>query len=933
MAHVTDQLNTALADRYAIERELGQGGMAMVYLARDLKHDRKVALKILRPELAAVIGAERFLNEIKVTANLQHPHILPLHDSGAAAGFLYYVMPFVEGDTLRDKLVREKQLDVEDAVEIARAVAAALDYAHRHHIIHRDIKPENILIHDGQAQIADFGIALAVSQAGGSRLTETGLSIGTPHYMSPEQAMGDRELDARSDVYSLGAMLYEMLAGDPPYTGSTAQAIVAKVITEKAPPVTQHRDTVPPHVAAAVAKALSKLPADRFRSAAEFADALRDTRFTVPGLDALDQAATRARRVLVTRWKPAALGAGALAVILLAVNAWLLTASRSLPTLRFRLALDSLQPFFFSGQSNPPRLAVAPNGTELVYVGTAAGVGSIIVGNLGSAIPGSGSSGNIVGQAAVLMHRRFTELHARQLPGTEGAWAPQFAPDGERVAYVTTGGRGQIIRVVSLGGGPPITVLDSGVGSTVAWGPDDFLYYLHASGPAVYRVSSGGGPPELVTTLPAPPGVRYAWPSVLPGGAGIIVTAIPEGSSQVSAAGSLVGVGLQVQVFDLASGAQRLSVAGTFGTYAPTGHLVYATPDRSLLAVRLNTRSLELTGRPVALLEGIDVRNDGITDLAISPGGTLAYTTISQNAPERISWIGRDGVPTPVDPAWTRDWEFEGLALAPDGRRAAVVIEDAARGDVWIKQLDRGPLSRLTFAGEYNGAPTWTPDGRYVTFVSLRRGNGDVWMKPADGSGGDSLVVDLDRNIHYAEWSRDGTWLVLSVEGGPGSDDIYVLRPGRDSAARPLLAESFNEFTPALSPDGRWLAYVSDESGRGEVYLRPFPDVTAGRWQLSVDGGIEPIWDAGGRALYFRTFDGREIRIVDLAAGPGGARVRTLVRLPAEDDFERNPRNRLYDVAPGGRFLMVQRAGATDVSGDLVVVLNWLSELAQKAGR
>ncbi|MBI1967011.1 MAG: serine/threonine protein kinase, partial [Gemmatimonadetes bacterium] len=221
---ITRELSTALADRYVIERELGTGGMALVYLATDLKHHRKVALKVLRPELAAVIGAERFLKEIEVTANLQHPHILPLHDSGETGGFLYYVMPYVEGETLRTKLQREKQLGIDEAIEITRAVAAALDYAHRHGVIHRDIKPENILLHDGQPLVADFGIALAVSQAGGTRLTETGLSVGTPHYMSPEQAMGDRELDARSDIYSLGATLYEMLAGDPPYTGSTAQA-------------------------------------------------------------------------------------------------------------------------------------------------------------------------------------------------------------------------------------------------------------------------------------------------------------------------------------------------------------------------------------------------------------------------------------------------------------------------------------------------------------------------------------------------------------------------------------------------------------------------------------------------------------------------------------------------------------------------------------
>src|SRR5258705_9947988 len=250
--------------------------MVSVSLAQATRHDRRVALKVLRPELAAVIGAERFLAEIKLTANLQHPHILPLFDSGEADSYLFYVMPFVQGETLRDRLTREKQLPVADALRIAGEVASALDYAHRHGVVHRDIKPENILIHDGQALVADFGIALAASKAGGPRLTETGMSLGTPHYMSPEQAMGEREITARSDIYALGAVLYEMLTGDPPFTGSTAQAVGARVVTESPPSLTTQRHTIPRHVEAAGMTALEKLPADRFGTAAQFAEALKD---------------------------------------------------------------------------------------------------------------------------------------------------------------------------------------------------------------------------------------------------------------------------------------------------------------------------------------------------------------------------------------------------------------------------------------------------------------------------------------------------------------------------------------------------------------------------------------------------------------------------------------------------------------------------------
>src|SRR4029079_701533 len=283
-----ERLSSALADRYRVERELGQGGMATVYLAQALRHDRKVALKVLKPELAAVLGAERFVVEIKTTAALQHPHILPLFDSGTAASpersegtsFLYYVMPFIDGETLRAKLDREKQLSVGEAVRIATDVANALDYAHRRGVVHRDIKPENILLHEGRPLVADFGIALAVSTAADGRMTQPGLSLGTPNYMSPEQATAVKQITPRSDIYSLASVLYEMLAGEPPHGNGRAQQVISSIVTEEAPPLSQRRKSVPTNVAAAVAQALEKLPADRFDTAAEFAEALRHPHFT-----------------------------------------------------------------------------------------------------------------------------------------------------------------------------------------------------------------------------------------------------------------------------------------------------------------------------------------------------------------------------------------------------------------------------------------------------------------------------------------------------------------------------------------------------------------------------------------------------------------------------------------------------------------------------
>ena len=410
MPELLGRLQSALSDRYRLDREAGAGGMATVYLAEDVRHDRRVALKVLRPELAAVIGAERFLAEIKLTANLQHPHILPLFDSGEADGYLFYVMPFVEGETLRDRMTREKQLPVADALRITTEVASALDYAHRHGVVHRDIKPENILLHDGQALVADFGIALAASKASGARMTETGMSLGTPHYMSPEQAMGEREITARSDVYALGAVLYEMLTGDPPFTGSTAQAVVARVVTESPRPLVPQRHTIPPHVEAAVLTALEKLPADRFASAAEFAEALQDKTYRSTVVTAATAAAAGAQAHGRTGAMVYALAG--LLVLAVAAALWGWFRPRPVPPLtQFSLGLRTNQTLQAPLATGGARISLSRDGRSLVYSGPAEGGNRLWV-------------------------RRFDQLDASPIAGTEGAGTPFFSPDGERVGFV-----------------------------------------------------------------------------------------------------------------------------------------------------------------------------------------------------------------------------------------------------------------------------------------------------------------------------------------------------------------------------------------------------------------------------------------------------------------------------------------------------------------
>ena len=428
-----DRLTAALSDRYTIEHEVGAGGMATVYLAHDARHDRKVALKVLRPELAAVIGAERFLVEIKTTANLQHPHILSLFDSGEADSFLFYVMPYIEGESLRDRLQREKQLPVDDAVRLASEVASALDYAHRHDVIHRDIKPENILLHDGQALVADFGIALAASKAGGTRMTETGMSLGTPHYMSPEQAMGERELDARSDVYALGCVLYEMLVGEPPFTGPTAQAVVAKVMTAEPEAPTEVRKTVPPGVEAATLRSLQKLPADRFATPAEFAQALNDPQFTLTeGTSGRGAVASAQRAAAWWRdWRPWAV-TGILVVVTALVGSNLGTKGAAGEPLvaRFAIVVPEGQ-----GLTGAPvnTVAMSPDGRTVVFVGRQRGAG------------------------LRLYRRELESLEATPIPGSDGATFPAFSPDGTRVVFFGPGG----MFVVPVEGGAPTSVASS----------------------------------------------------------------------------------------------------------------------------------------------------------------------------------------------------------------------------------------------------------------------------------------------------------------------------------------------------------------------------------------------------------------------------------------------------------------------------------------
>ncbi|MGH7559509.1 MAG: protein kinase domain-containing protein [Gemmatimonadales bacterium] len=871
---IAGRLTAALAGRYVIERQFAQGGMATVFLARDVRHDRKVAFKVLRPELAAVIGAERFLQEIRVTASLQHPHILPLHDSGEADSFLFYVMPFVDGESLRDRLVRERQLPIDDAIRLATEVAGALAYAHRRGVIHRDIKPENILIASGSAVVADFGIARAVTEAGGGRLTETGLSLGTPQYMSPEQATADRELDGRSDVYALGAVVYEMLTGEPPYTGPTTQAVIAKLLTDTPRPVLAGRPTVPAHVAAAVHKALARLPADRFRGAQEFAEALTRPGTTATTHPVVAEVPTREAPAGVRRgYVAAALG---LAVLATAVAVWSVLrtpAADPAPMVRATLELpDRARANTFQGGSP---LALSPDGRVLAYAGS-----------------------------NQLFLRRLDQMEPVPIPNTQQGNQPFFSPDGQHVGFAAGGA----LRRVSLAGGAAVTICPVQGLSGASWGANGTI--LFSSSGRLFVVPASGGPPRAVPVADSTEVQR--WPDLLPDGRRALVTLGTMASPSRDLRGAIV---------DLETGATTL-LPGTGGSprLVQDDMLVSFDATGAALAMPFDWRSGRPTGTPTPVLEGIITGLQGTAKVGVSRNGWAVYLPAASTE-RRLSLVDRRGVVTHL-PAETRP--FSDPRFSPSGREIVVTSLHAGAGlagDLWLYDIPQRTLSRLTFAGQEQ-FPDWTSDGR-VTFTNMTSAQG-MFSIP---SGGGEVAPVLERPggaVFEGVVSRDGRTIVYRMGGIPG--DLYYMRRDSLGTPRPLLVTPFDERSPAIAPNDRWVAYVSNETGRDEVYVRAL-GTGGGRWLVSAAGGTEPRWRRDGRELFYRNAD--SVFAVQVRLGPDfGAGPRTLL---FTGDFLTNYRHATYDVHPDGqRFVFI--TGDPDDAGELVFVQNFLAPLG-RAGR
>jgi eukaryotic-like serine/threonine-protein kinase len=816
-AHLTDvaeRLRSALAGRYDVAHLLGAGGMATVYLAQDLKHDRKVAIKVLRPELAAVIGAERFLREIKTIANLQHPHILGLIDSGEVNGTAYYVMPFVEGESLRERLNREKQLPISEALRIATEVAGALDYAHRHGIIHRDIKPENILLHDGSALVADFGIALAASNAGGSRMTETGMSLGTPHYMSPEQAMGQREITARSDVYALGCVTYEMLIGDPPFTGSTAQAIVAKVMTADPAPLTVQRRSVSPTVEAAVLTALEKLPADRFGTPAEFAAALNG-RGDGPAVRSLPRRARTSRL---------ALAVGALALVALGLVAGRWVWGRGVPA-----NLTFLQRSFRDEAIYNARFA--PDGRTIVYSSAAeTSVPEVFVIRPDYPVPTAlGLSGTQLlsvsskGELAVLVRAEF--LRHRLFQGTLarvplGGGAPRevldsvreadWSSDGSELAIIhDVGGRDRlefpIGKVLYEASGYLSDPRVSPDGRHVAFAEHPFRWDDRGT---VKIVDLSGKQRDVSPGYQAIEGLAWR-----PGGEELLFSAVDSGSGYVVRGLSLGG---RVRVAVAGAGVLTTQDVSASGQVLVTRDDV---PFRLLLRAPRAARDVDASWLDVSLAPKLS-----------RDGSLMAFTNGGVDAGNNYGVMLRNTAGGQV----ARLGEGEAAAFSPDGKwllafvpstQPRLVLYPTRTGTE--RPIPIGPFESI-------GSADWFPDGKSILFCGNRAGEASrCWAQPLEG-GTARAVTPAGTSAGFVSPKGDEV-----VAFGPSLGHRRYPAAGDGGTGREIAGLSFSDQVVRWSPDGRALIV-----GRPTSVTMDRFDLATGRREPLVTLGTQP---AGGR--------------------------------------------------------------------------------------
>ena len=903
MENQTELLIGKQLGSYEIVAPLGRGGMGEVYLARDQKLRREVALKVLPPEFAAdAERMRRFEREARMLAALSHPNIAAIYGLEEWDGKQVLVMELVRGVTLAERITRGP-LKLEEAQRIALQMAEALEAAHEKRIVHRDLKPLNVKVTpEGKVKVLDFGLARAWAGEGSgidlseaSTMTEswtqTGMIVGTPAYMSPEQARG-REVDKETDIWAFGCVVYELLAGRSAFGRETVTDTVAAILKEE-PEWGKLPQSTPENVGCLLRRCLQKEVNCRLQD-------IGDARIELEEALGIRESTRPARASAPSGKRPLLLAAVsiALALVSLAFAAWQIwgRAVVEQPVIRFGIQLEPGQRIVASFS---PSLEVSPNGRVLYYM---------VASRTGPLLP---------------QVRMLDQLEPKTMASLTGG-APVFSPDSQWVCFIDEPSR--TIRRAALSGGAPLTITSFEWVTRGFWGTDDYLYWTPGTRSGIVRTPITGGKTEPVTELDASRNEQnHRFVQMLPGSKQIVYTAVETTMSSFDEA--------RIVVQSLDTGKRKTIVeGGTCPRYSPTGHLLYARSG-NLYAVPLDLKRLEVTGPPVAVVEGVLMsRNTGSAYYTLSDTGTLAYIPgVAEGGERQLVWVDRQGRETPL-PLPPRSYLYP--HLSPDSKQLALEIEGPSH-DFYLYDFARGVLTKLTLDG-LSHAPVWSPDGKRIAFRSWKLdGPMTMWSMPADRSAPEERLLDSKGFQSVVSWSPDGNYVAYVDQFPETRYDVLVLPLKGERKPIPVAHTRFYEGSPKFSPDGKWLAYCSSESGRAEVYVQPFPGPGA-KIQISSDGGNDPLWRRAGGELYYR--DGDKMMVVEVLTHPSftAGRPRLLWQghyspgmssscgFPGVTSFN-------YDVTSDGqRFLMVKDQHQDVASTRIHVVINWTQELARR---
>jgi len=869
---------------------IGAGGMGEVYKARDTRLERVVAIKVLpahladKPELR-----ERFEREAKTIAGLNHPHICTLFDIGRQDGIDYLVMEYLEGETLAMRLLKGP-LPLEQVLQYAIEISDALDKAHRKGVTHRDIKPGNVMLTKSGTKLLDFGLAklkqaaipaaTPISQMPtlSHNPTIEGSLLGTVQYMAPEQVEGKvDEIDGRTDIFAFGALVYELATGQKAFQGKSTASLFAKILEHDPPPISSLQPMTPLALDRIVKKCMAKEPERRWQAASDVCDELKwiaeggSQAAALPAVPAKSVPALGRRAVIF------GLGTLLLGAVIAGLAVWTLKPTTPRPVTRTVITLPAGDRLVFGGQEQPA-LALSPDGSQLAYVASRGGTPQIYL-------------------------RAMDSLVARPIPGTEFTNNPFFSPDGQWLGFFASGK----LKKISVNGGAALTLGDAGLPRGASWGSQGSIVFAPTGVGVLQQVPDAGGAPQPATRLEKGE-TNHRWPEWLPNGRAMLFATSSNVANWTSP---------QIVVQSVETGERRiLNQGGTQPRYTPSGHLVYAQGG-SLMAVPFDPQRLEVTGTAVPVAEGVlQSTITGAVQYSFSATGTLVYVPGGvQGVQNRLVWASRNGAEQLLDlPARS----YVVPRISPDGRRVATDPD----GQIWLYDLARKTLARLTFEGNTNIRPVWTPDGKRIAFASDKEGPQNLFWQLADGSGGMERLSTSEFLQIPSSFSPDGQLLAFYEVNPTTQRDLWVLRLS-DRKAQPFLRTRFSETAAQFSPDGRWLAYVSDESGRSEIYVQPYPG-PGGKRLISTEGGTEPVWNVNGRELFYRSGD--KMMAVDIVAQPafnaGNPRMlfegpyASLVLVPG------------YDVSSDGqRFLMVKPNDQQAAVAQINVVLNWFEEL------